>query len=68
MKLYYLALRRNMVEVTRLRLHRSGGELYHRETRDPESFDLQDELLDIRALVPDWLSVIRHNHSIGGKL
>ena len=52
-KLYHLALRRNMVEVTRLRLHRSGEDVYHRETREPELFDLPDELLDIRALVPD---------------
>ena len=57
-KLYHLALRRRMVEVTRRRLHRSGEEVYHRETREPELFDLPEELLDIRALVPEWKEVI----------
>lgn len=57
-KLYHLALRHRMVEVTRLRLHRSGEDVYHRQTREPELFDLPEELLDIRSLVPDWLSVI----------
>ena len=58
-KLYHLALRRNMVEVTRLRLHRSGEDVYHRQTREPELFDLPDELLDIRALVPDWKEILQ---------
>ena len=57
-KLYHLALRRNMVEVTRLRLHRSGEDVYHRETREPEFLDMPDALMDIRALVPDWRRVI----------
>lgn len=57
-KLYRLALRRRMVEVTRLCPHRSDEDVYHRETREPELFDLPEELLDIRSLVPDWLSVI----------
>ena len=57
-RLYHLVLRRRMVEVTRLRLHRSGEEVYHRQTREPELFDLPEELLDIRALVPDWKEVI----------
>ena len=58
-KLYHLALRRRMVEVTKLRLHRSGEDVYHRQTREPELFDLPDELLDIRELVPDWREVIQ---------
>ena len=58
MKLYHLALMRNMVEVTRLRLHRSGEDLYRRETREPEFFDLPQELLDVKALVPDWKDII----------
>ena len=57
-KLYHLALKRRMVEVTRLRLHRSGEEVYHRQTREPELFDLPEELLDIRKLVPDWKEII----------
>ncbi len=65
MKLYHLALRRNMVEVTRRRLHKSGEDVYHRETRDPELFDLPEELLDIRKLVPDWRSVIKAGYGIG---
>ena len=57
-KLYRLALKRNMVEVTRLRFHRSGEDVYHRETREPEFLDMPDALMDIRALVPDWRRVI----------
>lgn len=63
-KLYHLALRRNMVEVTRLRLHRSGENVYHRETREPELFDLPDELLDIRALVPDWKEILQIRQAV----
>ena len=58
-KLYHLALRRRMVDVTRLRLHRSGEDVYHRETREPEIFDLPEELLDIRTLVPEWRTMMR---------
>ena len=57
-KLYHLALKRRMVEVTRLRLHKSGEDVYHRQTREPELFDLPEDLLDIRSLVPDWKEII----------